>query len=161
DAAGNSSVSAPVTGVRVDNTAPTVTMTDPGPVLAGTVGLASTSTDAGSGIAGVEYQYSPTGQNQWQTTTGSFDTTAVDDGLYDRHAIATDNAGNVTASAAVTGVRIDNTAPTTLENAPSGPQSADVTVTLTPTDDGAGVASTQYSVDSGSFQSGTTVVIPA
>src|SRR5439155_315978 len=39
--------------------------------------------------------------------------------------------------------------------------SADVTVALSPSDAGSGVASTEYRVDAGSFQPGTTVVVPA
>src|SRR5581483_100539 len=161
DNAGNSATSAPLTGVRVDNTAPSVTVTNPGALLTGTVTLGSTSSDAGSGIAGIQYQYSQTGQDQWQTTSGSFDTTAVADGVFDLHAVATDNAGNSTTSTTLAGIRIDNTSPETLDNAPSGPQSADVTVTLTPTDAGAGVATTQFKLDSGDFQIGTSVVVPA
>src|SRR5207248_2807014 len=161
DGAGNAGTSPLVPDVRVDNTAPAVTMSAPGALLRGTAALGSTSSDAGSGIADVRYQYSPAGQEDWRTTDGSFDTTTVADGLYDLHAVATDNAGNSTTSASITGVRIDNTAPTTLDNAPPDAQSADVTVTLSPSDAGSGVASTEDRIDSGSFQSGTTVLVPA
>ena len=161
DNAGNSTVSATVANVRIDNTAPTVTVTNPGANVRGTVALGSTSSDGGSGISGVVYQYSPAGQGNWTTTPSAWNTVSLTDGLYDLRATATDNAGNSTTSATVTNVRIDNTPPTTTSNAPAGAQSADVIVTLTSVDSGSGVSTTQYKIDSGTFTTGTTVVISA
>ena len=91
----------------------------------------------------------------------SFDTTTLADGLYDFRVIAVDNSGNGRCSAINTSVRVDNTAPVTTDNAPSGPRNSDVTVTLSPSDGGSGVTSTVYTVDGGPQQSGTSVVIPA
>jgi chitinase len=110
-----------VTNRRVDNTAPTATMTNPGAYLIGTnVALGATGTDGGSGVANVKIQRSPAGAGTWTdvcTDTTSpygctFDSTAVSDGLYDFRAITTDNAGNSTTSTTVTNRRVDNTAPT-------------------------------------------------
>jgi hypothetical protein len=112
DAAGNSTTSAAVTGIRVDNTPPSATMNDPGANLGGTVGLTSTTSDGGSGINTVTYQYSQAGQNSWVTTPASWNTTLVGDGLYDLRVIATDNAGNSTTSTVVVNRRVDNGAPT-------------------------------------------------
>ena len=56
--AGNQTISAPVYNRRVDNTAPTATMTDPGTPLRGTITLASTTGDGnGSGVSSVRYEY--------------------------------------------------------------------------------------------------------
>ena len=58
DQAGNQTISAPVFNRRVDNTAPTVTITDPGTPLKGTITLASTTGDGnGSGVSSVRYEY--------------------------------------------------------------------------------------------------------
>ncbi len=56
---------------------------------------------------------------------------------------------------------IDNTAPTTMDNAPAGWVNNDVTVTFTASDSGSGVADTYYTVDGGAQQQGTSVVITA
>ena len=92
-------------------------MTDPGATLSGTITLATSPTDADSGVAGVTVQRSPAGLNSWTTacTIGAapwscrFDTTTVSDGLYDFRATAVDAAGNTTTSATVTARRVDNT----------------------------------------------------
>ena len=75
--------------------------------------------------------------------------------------VATDVAGNQTTSAAVSGILVDNTAPNTTDNAPGGWLSAAAIVTLTPTDGGSGVSTTHYSVDGGSWSTGTSVSVPA
>ena len=67
DVAGNQTISAPVYNRRVDNTAPTVTLTDPGTPLEGTITLASTTGDgAGSGVSSVRYEYK-LGAGAWTT----------------------------------------------------------------------------------------------
>jgi hypothetical protein len=71
----------------------------------------------------------------------SFDTTTVADGLYDVRALATDVAGNITASAMVGNRRIDNTGPTATMGDPGGSVRGAVTLTAVATDSGAGVAS--------------------
>ena len=83
DNAGNSTTSAHVTNRRVDNTAPSASLDDPGANLRATVTLSSTASDAGSGVATRAYQHSPAGAGTWTTTPAAFDTTAVTDGLYD------------------------------------------------------------------------------
>lgn len=119
DNAGNSANSSAASGVRVDNTAPAVTMANPGSPLTGTVSLSSSSaTDTGgSGVASVKYQVAPTGTTNWSDactgTSGpafscSFDTTSVSNSSYDFRAIATDNAGNTGTSATISGRQISN-----------------------------------------------------
>ena len=130
DAAGNSTSSTVVAGRRVDNTSPTVSLTDPGAYLRLTVTLDATASDGGSGVASVTIQRSPAGLNTWtdvctDTTSSyscSFDTTTVTDGLYDFRAAATDAAGNSTSSTVVASRTVDNTAPTavTVQTANAG-----------------------------------------
>ena len=69
-----------------------------------------------------------------------------------------DLAGNTT-SATSAPVDIDKTAPTTDASAPGGWSNGGVEVTLTPHDALSGVASTQYRVDGGAPQDGTSVVL--
>src|SRR5207247_9139730 len=79
------------------------------------------------------------------------------------HTIAyrsTDAAGNAEADGAAT-VRIDTQAPVTSDDAPAGWSNHAVTVTLTATDAGAGVASTEYNLDgAGAGNTGSDVVVP-
>ena len=117
--AGDSTTSAVVANRRVDNTAPSATMNDPGANLSGTVALTSTTSDGGSGIDTLTYEYSPAGQNTWTTTPASWDTTLVGDDLYDLRVTATDLAGNSTTSAPVVNRRVDNGAPTVSITAPT------------------------------------------
>ncbi|KRB78332.1 signal peptidase I [Nocardioides sp. Root190] len=108
--------SAVITDVLVDNTAPTVTMTDPGTPLRGTVTFGANAADEDSGINQVVLQYSRAG-GAYQTLctiatdpfTCRFATTALADGTYAFRAVATDAAGNTTTSSAVTNRVVDNT----------------------------------------------------
>ena len=113
----SSTVSELVTDVLVDNTAPTVTMVDPGTPLRGTVGLTANATDNESGVAGVQLQYLRSGTSTWVTActvedepyTCRFDTTALANGTYSFRAVATDAVGFVTTSAVVASRTVDNT----------------------------------------------------
>ena len=78
---------------------PTVSLTDPGTPLTGTVTLNATASDGG-GIANVTFQRSPAGAGTWTNIcaadtaapyTCSFNTTTVADAFYDIRAVATDN----------------------------------------------------------------------
>lgn len=103
--------------VLVDNTAPAVTMVNPGSPLAGSVTFEATATDADSGVAQVVLQAAVTGTTTWRdlcTVTAPpyscrYDTTQLLDGSYSLRAVATDAAGNVTTSASVTNRLVDNT----------------------------------------------------
>lgn len=116
---GVSSISNVVAGVVVDNAAPAVTMTDPGSPLSGTVTLAASASDTGSGVANVRFQYSAGGVGTWTdacTATAApygcgFQTASVANGLYAFRAIATDVAGNATTSAATAPRTVDNGLP--------------------------------------------------
>ncbi|HET6656454.1 MAG TPA: Ig-like domain-containing protein [Gaiellaceae bacterium] len=114
---------------HVDDVAPSVTLSDPGSPVTGTITLqTSAASDADSYVASVQFQRSPAGAGTWtnvgaaDTTSPysvSFDTTAVGDGLYDLRAVATDGAGNTANSATISNRRIDNNAPTSTTTFPS------------------------------------------
>lgn len=103
--------------ITVDNTAPAVTMIDPGSPLSGTVTLAATATDADSGIASVAIQYQITGGTTWTTActltespySCRFSTLVMPKGTYSLRAVATDVAGNTTVSNVTAGRAVDNT----------------------------------------------------
>jgi Bacterial Ig domain len=153
--AGGTATSTVVTNRRVDNTAPTAALTDPGTPLRGTVTLDATGTDGGSGVANVAIQRSPAGAGTWTTIctdtsspySCSWNTTGVSDGLYDLRAVSTDNAGNSTNSTVVTSRRVDNTAPTATMTNPGSPITGSKTFDGTSTDTGgSGVASLKFQV---------------
>jgi hypothetical protein len=95
----------------IDDTAPIVSLADPGSLLHGVVTLSPTADDGtGSGIAGVTVQRSPSGTGTWTAIGTSWNTKGVADGIYDLRARATDNAGN-TATSPLRTVTVDNSAP--------------------------------------------------
>jgi hypothetical protein len=156
DNAGNSFTSAVVT-IRVDNTAPTGVVSSPSAganVRGSALAIASSSADAGSGVASALFQRSPVGAGNWtdvatDTTSPysvSLDTTAIADAQYDLRVVTTDQAGNAFTSPAVT-VRVDNTAPTGAITAPAANanvRGATVAVSSNSSDAGSGVASVQF-----------------
>ncbi|MGE5690197.1 MAG: OmpL47-type beta-barrel domain-containing protein [Pseudomonadota bacterium] len=174
DRAGNRQTSV-VANRRIDNTAPSASLVDPGQYLMGTVQLLAGATDAGSGVDTVRFERSAAGSGgpwtqvgadaalvggQWRTmwTTGT-------DGLYDLRVVVDDQAGNRSTDV-VASRRVDNTAPVTTDDAVAGRHNTDQTVTLSRTDAGSGPSATQHRVKppSGSFgpwQSGTSVTILA
>jgi hypothetical protein len=102
-------------GVVVDNTPPTSTLSNPGGPLSGIVTLTASTQDS-SGVVAVVFQSSPAGSGTW-TTIGAdstapyaktFDTRALQDGVYDLRVLATDSAGNTAASPVVSGVAVSN-----------------------------------------------------
>lgn len=114
---GSSFTSEVVVDVLVDNTAPTVTMANPGSPLSGFVTFSAAATDSGSGVAKVDLQYAVSGSTTFTTfcsvTTAPyscrFNTASLANGSYTVRAIATDSIGNVATSATVTNRVIDNT----------------------------------------------------
>ncbi len=160
DVAGNVTEGAPVGPRRIDNTPPTASLNDPGANLRGAVNLSSVVDDppgppVASGVSVVMYEALIGGV--WTGISQTWATTSVPDGVYDLRVVVADVAGNSTISAVVAGRRVDNTPPDTSHNAPAGWQSGATTVALGPSDGGSGVANTQYSVDGGGWNSGTSV----
>ena len=128
--------SALVEAVTVDNTAPSVTMVDPGTPLSGTRSFAATATDVDSGVARVVVQHLRSGTSTWQDLctivdepwTCRVDTAVLADASYSFRAVATDVAGNLSTSTPVTGRMVDNTISSIAVDVPA---SLDGTVTLT------------------------------
>ncbi|MBM7517791.1 Ig-like domain-containing protein [Nocardioides nitrophenolicus] len=131
-----SATSAVVSDVLVDNAAPTVAMVDPGSPLSGTTTFAATVSDAGSGVQQVVLQYAAAGGG-YQTLcvltadpwSCRYATTGLPDGSYAFRAVATDVAGNVATSAALTGRVVDNTVSSVSLDDPGSFLSGRVTIT--------------------------------
>lgn len=125
--------------IRVDNTAPSVNMADPGSPLRGTLTFTSTASDSGSGVAEVRMQYSVAGTGSWadlcvDTTAPyscQYDTKKLTDGTYNFRAVATDRAGNSSTSALVTNRAIENTVSTVTMASPGSNVSGNVSLNAT------------------------------
>ena len=110
--------------VTLDSTGPSVTLTDPGAVLSGTVSLGATT---GGSAVRVQFAVSPADAATWtqiaEDTSAPFgaplDTAALADGLYDLRAIGFDGLGNASAASIREDVRLDNTAPQLVSSAPA------------------------------------------
>ena len=150
DAAGNTS-SATTTNRIVDNTAPTITLTNPGSPIGGAVTLGSTTGDgAGSGVASVAYQYRTNPSGAWtaacSSSTAPFSCTWTTPatGVYDLRAIATDGVAKATTSAVVASRQVDNTPPSSATlNAVASPLRGSVTLSGSGTD-AIGLASMRF-----------------
>jgi len=151
DVAGNTSTSATVPNVRIDNTPPTTSQNDPGAYLRATKTLTGSAADSGSGIDHVDFQQAPTGSGSWTTiatdsTPGdgfqaAFDTTSVSDGHYDFRTVAYDVAGNQAAATPVTSRLVDNTVPSATINSPGTYLRGAVNLTSSTSDPGGSNAS--------------------
>ena len=136
DATGNATTST-IQTIGVDNALPSVTLTNPGTPLSGSVILTTTAADADSGIATVTIQRATAGASTWTDVcviatspwSCGFATTTVADGLYDLRAIAVDVAGNTATSAIVSARRVDNTISSVSLDDPGSPLRATVTLT--------------------------------
>ena len=148
DAAGNTA-STTVSAINVDVTAPTLTGLPTTAANANgwynsNVSINWTCTDALSGFA------------NGSTCPGNSTITGEGSNLAATATVA-DKAGNSTTTTTST-VRIDRTAPVTVASAPPAWNNTNLTVALTATDALSGVANTQYSVDGGATQTGTSVL---
>jgi hypothetical protein len=135
DNAGNSFTSATISNVRVDNTAPTSSITAPAAnanIKGNSVTVSATSTDGGSGVASVQFKLDGANLGAADTTNPysvTWDTTTALDGSHTLTAVATDNAGTTTTSSSVT-VTVDNTNPTGSLTAPAASANVKGTVTV-------------------------------
>jgi hypothetical protein len=119
DVAGGTRTSTTVTNRRVDNLGPTLSLTDPGSPLRGTVTVNATASD-GVGVTSVTIQRAPAGTSTWTTIctdntsaySCSWATTGVTDSNYDLRATAVDTLGHTSTSAVIASRKVDNTAPT-------------------------------------------------
>ena len=143
-----------VTAAPSDTTAPVTTAAVSGtPVdgwLTGAATVTLTAADAGSGVAGTEYQLD--GATAWTAYTAPV--VVSGDGSHELRFRSTDEAGNVETAKSVT-VKIDSTAPlTTAQFAPAndnGWHAGAVPVTLTAADAGSGVGKREWSLDGGAW----------
>jgi hypothetical protein len=153
DATGHTGTSPLRANVRVDNTAPSGSITAPaaGATVGGSnVTLSSSAADGGSGVASVSYQLRPTGGGAFTQIASSssapfsatWDATTVATGSYDLRPVITDRAGNTSTGAAVT-FNVDVTAPTVTLVNPGAAISG--TVTLSATVSGGGAANVVFS----------------
>ncbi len=147
DTAGNTATTT-VNGINVDKTPPTLsgaptTAPNGGGWYNAPVTIHWTCSDALSGIAGscpADSVINSEGASE--TATAS----------------VTDVAGNTT-TATSTAVNIDRTAPLTAVSSVPDWSNTSVSLTLSPTDNLSGVASTNYTIDGGALQSGTSVAL--
>ncbi|GHG02323.1 MULTISPECIES: cupredoxin domain-containing protein [Amycolatopsis] len=143
-----------------DTTAPTVTAAvagdrDPSGNYVGSATVSLTATDAGSGVASVEYQLDG---GTWTTYTAPVVVTAV--GMHMLHHRATDVAGNTSeegmAHFTIVEGQGDTTPPTVTasiagEKDPAGNYLDVATVSLTATDADSAVRSVEYQLDGGAW----------
>ena len=123
DVAGNTRTSA-VVPVTLDSSGPSVTLTDPGTVLSGTVALGVTT---GGGAVRVRFELSPAGAGTWTEIAtdatapfgAALDTAARADGVYDLRATGFDALDNPSTPSVRAGVRFDNTAPSLVSATPA------------------------------------------
>ncbi|SDU62436.1 Ig-like domain (group 3) [Jiangella alkaliphila] len=130
----------------------------------GSATVTITATDAGSGVASVEYSLNGAAFQPY--TAPVVVSTFADHTVQYR---ATDNEGNVAPVEAVQFTVVepepDDTTPPDISAAVAGEQNEDgdyiasATVTITATDAGSGVASIAYALDGGAFQPYTTPVV--
>ena len=161
DNVGNPSApSAPSLVAKVDATVPVTSDDAPAAWQNAAVTVTLSVNETGSGVASTVYRVD--GGSFQSGTSISIPAPAdhSNDGVHTIEYRSTDNAGNVELLRSAT-VRIDTTLPTTTDDAPAGWASSDVTVTLSPSDALSGIASTEYRVDGGAFQNGTSVLVPA
>jgi hypothetical protein len=122
DRAGNTFTGAMRT-ITVSVTAPTIVLTNPGAIISGLVTL--NATVSGPGATQVVFAATPAGGASWSSVgtvtsapwSAAFDTSQLQDGVYDLRASVSDNLGN-TSSDVVTAIRIDNTAPSVVSSTP-------------------------------------------
>jgi hypothetical protein len=141
--------SAGVTGINIDKTAPSLSGTPTTAANAngwynGNVTIGWNASDALSGLAGaVPANSTVTGEGNALKASASI----------------SDKAGNTT-NADSAPVNIDRTAPTTgISGTSNDWTNGNVTVSLSPSDNLSGVASTKYTVDGGSQQTGTSLTL--
>ncbi|MGI8607415.1 MAG: Ig-like domain-containing protein [Gaiellaceae bacterium] len=143
DGPGNTGTS-PARNVRVDNTAPSGSLTAPagGATVGGVVSVQAAASDTGgSGVAGVRVEFRAVGAPGWTALAedtsapyaASWSTAGLPDGDYELRASVDDLAGNTSVSAAVT-VTVDGTAPTVTLADPGATLSGTVNLTATATD---------------------------
>ncbi len=138
-----------------DTTAPTVSITAPtaGSTVSGSVAIAATAADAGSGVASVEFRRDGVllGTDTTAPYTSTWNATGASVGSHSLTARAVDVSGNAaTSTVSVTiAAPADTTAPTVSITAPTAGStvSGSVAIAATAADAGSGVASVEFRRD--------------
>ncbi|WP_054749904.1 OmpL47-type beta-barrel domain-containing protein [Ruminiclostridium josui] len=138
--------------VKIDAIAPITTAKVPADWSKADVTVTLTATDEQSGVAKTYYSIDESKFVEGTTFT------VKGDGIHKISYYSVDVAGNK-EEVKTTEVKIDTTAPVTTAKVPADWSKADVTVTLTATDDQSGVAKTYYSIDESKFVEGTTFTV--
>jgi hypothetical protein len=132
----------------VDNTAPAVTLADPGATLTGDVALSATASDAGVGLGRVVLEYRRAG-GAWtdicQATASparcTWRTSGLQAGSYELRATATDALGHSAASTLAARSLTYTTPAPAIQNPPAAVSNGDITLQAAASDPfGAGVA---------------------
>ena len=153
DRAGNRSEVA-TRSVRIDNGAPLVSLDAPAPatLVSGSLALAASAADSGSGVAQVRFELRPATGGAWQPLAADGDApyrvvsaALAGDGPYEVRAVAADAVGNE-ASAPATAIVIDRTAPTASLDSLAASVSGTITLAATASDPGSGVARVEFQV---------------
>ncbi len=147
--------------VLVDKTAPTsgITAPTPGQAIRGVSFVVSGTASDGSGSGLSRVEVSTDGAN-WMTASGlsswTYNWILPSDGACTVRSRAVDLGGNVQTPPASVNVIVDNTPPSTVPSVAGTPGDggwyiSPITLTLTATDAGSGVASTSYRVSPGAW----------
>jgi hypothetical protein len=165
DSGGNSTTSAPVlvtvTNTSSDSTPPSVAIASPsgGSTVGGTISLTASASD-NIGVAGVRWFLDGAAFGVEMTSSPyavSWNTTTVANGGHTLRAVARDNAGNSTTSAAVS-VTVsnvpDSTAPTVSLSSPADGSTVSNVITVSASaSDNVGVAGVRFTVDGATIDS--------
>jgi Bacterial Ig domain/Bacterial Ig-like domain len=153
DRAGNRSDVATRT-VKVDNSVPLVSLDAPGAatLVSGSLALAATASDAGSGVGQVRFELRPAAGGAWSPLGADGDApyrivapALVADGAYEVRAVAADALGNEAASPG-TAIVIDRTAPAATLDTVAATVSGTIALTAIASDTGSGVARVEFQV---------------
>ncbi|MBB6447293.1 OmpL47-type beta-barrel domain-containing protein [Bacillus benzoevorans] len=138
--------------IKVDQTAPVTNISDTPSGFTQPVTLKLDSTDAQSGVK--KTFYSINGSEYEEGTSFTVDKEGINQVSY----YSTDQAGNI-EKAQMLEVKIDKMTPTTTSDAPKTWSKENVTVKLTATDGGSGVAKTYYSINGSDYEEGTSITV--
>jgi hypothetical protein len=147
--------------VQIDTEWPFVTDDTDDSWHQGTFTLHITAIDLQSGVAGVKYLVDGAGDFlDGDSVTLRTWKRGGNTGVHSVQYYAWDKAGNATGIKSCT-VKLDSRSPTTVDDAPEGPQTHDVTVSFTATDPHSGVKQTLCSIGGGAWQVGGTATLIA
>jgi hypothetical protein len=146
DALGNSEAAHDSPAAKVDQTAPATGDDVPSGYRDAPVRVTLLATEEGSGVAAIRYRVVDVNGDAGEVRIYSAsDKPALRDGEKLRYS-AEDAVGNVEVAHDSKAAQVDQTAPSTRDDVPSAYGNEPVTVTLTATDEGSGLAQTTYRI---------------